>query len=405
MKVTEFLLVSLEALRANKARSLLTMLGIIIGVAAVITMISLGQGAKKAVEEQMTAMGTNLIYIRSGAAMSGHVRMAEGAVQQLDEKDLKRLRGSCATVDIVIPELTEPEQVKYGNLNWNTTIIGTSPEYLMLRNYHLADGENFTTSDLNALRRVAILGPRVVENLFPGMNPVGKTIRIGRLRFDVIGVTEEKGFSSGWMDYDDVVVIPYTTAQKRVFGVTYLERIIARMKDESMLSNAFLEIEGVLRRSHRLRPDQENDFNLRYQADYSAAKEETTQTLSYLLSGVALVSLIVGGIGIMNIMLVSVTERTREIGLRMAVGAKRRDILSQFVLESVTLALIGGLLGILLGIGSSSWLSESFGWSTLIAPGGVALSFFFAFAVGVSFGIYPARKASLLDPIEALRYE
>jgi putative ABC transport system permease protein len=390
MKLTEFLLVSLEALRANKARSLLTMLGIIIGVAAVITMISLGQGAKEAVEEQMRAMGTDLIYVRSGAIMSGHIRMAEGTTQQLDEQDLKRLRASCTTVDVIIPEITEGEQVSYGNLNWNTTIIGTSPEYLTLRNYSLAQGENFTEHDLNTLARVAILGPRVVENLFPSGNPVGK---------------EEKGISSGWMDYDDAIIIPYTTAQKRVFGLDHLERIIARMKDESLLNAAFLEIEEVLRSSHRLRPDEENDFNLRFQADYNAAKEETTKTLSYLLAGVALVSLVVGGIGIMNIMLVSVTERTREIGLRMAVGAKRRDILSQFILESVTLALIGGLLGILLGVGSSTWLTESFGWSTIIAPGGIALSFLFAFVVGVFFGIYPSRKASLLDPIEALRYE
>jgi putative ABC transport system permease protein len=405
MKLTEFLLVSLEALRANKARSLLTMLGIIIGVAAVITMISLGQGAKEAVEEQMRAMGTDLIYVRSGAIMSGHIRMAEGTTQQLDEQDLKRLRASCTTVDVIIPEITEGEQVSYGNLNWNTTIIGTSPEYLTLRNYSLAQGENFTEHDLNTLARVAILGPRVVENLFPSGNPVGKSMRIGRTRFEVIGVTEEKGISSGWMDYDDAIIIPYTTAQKRVFGLDHLERIIARMKDESLLNAAFLEIEEVLRSSHRLRPDEENDFNLRFQADYNAAKEETTKTLSYLLAGVALVSLVVGGIGIMNIMLVSVTERTREIGLRMAVGAKRRDILSQFILESVTLALIGGLLGILLGVGSSTWLTESFGWSTIIAPGGIALSFLFAFVVGVFFGIYPSRKASLLDPIEALRYE
>jgi putative ABC transport system permease protein len=405
MKWGEVFEVSLTSLVANKARALLTMLGIIIGVAAVITMISLGQGARKAVADRIEALGTNLIYIRSGAPHMGRARMAAGTDQRLDEKDLKRLRMECMTVDHIIPELRGSQQVIYGNKNWNTSVIGSSPEYLELRNYRLADGHNFDIRDVNSLKRYAIVGFEVVDNIFGDINPVGKTIRIGRLQFEVIGITEPKGVSGGWMNYDDVIIIPYSTAQKRVFGVDHLDRFIGRLKDETMLPEAYMEIEKILRKAHRLRPDQENDFYIQSQSDYSIAREETTETLTYLLAGVALVSLIVGGIGIMNIMLVSVTERTREIGIRMAVGAKRRDVLAQFLMESVTLALLGGLLGILLGVGASYWLTEFFGWSTLIEPDAVGLSFSFAFAVGLFFGIYPARKASLLDPIEALRYE
>jgi len=405
MNFTEFLGVSLNSLLANKVRSFLTMLGIIIGVAAVITMISLGQGAKKAVSDRLEALGTNLLYIRSGAPHMRGVRSAAGEVERLDEKDLKRLRTDCAAVDYIVPEIRGNQQVIYGNQNWNTSVIGTSPEYMELRNYIINDGSNFTNQDVNGLRRVAVIGPTVAENLFGSINPVGQTIRIGRLRFEVMGVTEIKGASGGFMDFDDVVIVPYTTAQKRVFGIDNLNRFIARLKDESMLKAAYLEIEKSLRKSHRLRPDQDNDFFIQSQSDFASAREETTNTLTYLLAGVALVSLLVGGIGIMNIMLVSVTERTREIGVRMAIGARRRDILMQFMLESISLSLLGGIIGILSGAGGSFVLTEFFGWSTFIPAEAVALSFGFAFVVGIFFGIYPARKASLLDPIEALRYE
>jgi putative ABC transport system permease protein len=406
MKWGEFFRVSFSALLANKVRSLLTMLGIIIGVGAVITMISLGQGAKKAVSDRLQALGTNLIYIRAGSGPSrGGIRMAIGSSERITEQDLKRLRAECATIDKIVPELPRSSQVAYGNKNWNTSVIGTSPDYLELRNFKIADGHSFSEREVNSMARVAIIGPKVVENLFGDVNPVGQTIRVGRLSFDVIAVTEAKGVSGGWLDFDDVVIVPYTTAQKRVFGVDFFNSLVAQIKDISMLPSAYVEIEKVLRKSHRLRPDQENDFNLQSQSDFAAARQETTQTLTYLLLGVALVSLLVGGIGIMNIMLVSVTERTREIGVRIAVGARRRDILMQFVLEAVTLALLGGILGILLGIGSSYGMTKFFGWSTLIVPGSAVVSFLFAFAIGLFFGIYPARKASLMDPIEALRYE
>ncbi len=405
MNFKEFLKVSIGALLANKVRAFLTMLGIIIGVAAVITMVSLGQGAKKSVSDRLEALGTNLIYIRSGAPHSRRVRGAAGTLQRLDEKDLKRLKAECTTLDHIVPEIRGNQQVIYGNLNWNTTITGTSPEYFELRNYKIAQGEKFTHRDVSALKRVAVIGPKVVENIFEDVNPVGKFIRIGRMRFEVIGVTEPKGISGGWFDFDDIALVPYTTAQKRIFGIDHLSRLIARLKDETMIQSAYLEVEKVLRKSHRLRPDQDNDFFIQSQSDFSAAREETAQTLTFLLAGVALVSLIVGGIGIMNIMLVSVTERTREIGVRMAMGARRRDILVQFVMESVSLSLLGGIIGILVGVGGSYVLTEFFGWTTLIAPGAVALAFLFAFAVGIFFGIYPARKASLLHPIEALRYE
>ena len=405
MILGELVQVSISSLQANKVRSFLTMLGIIIGVAAVITMISLGQGAKKAVSDRLEALGTNLLYIRSGAPHTGRARGPAGSLQRLDEKDLKRLKTECTTVDYIVPEMRGSRQVIYGNLNWNTTIIGTSPEYFEMRNFNIAQGEKFTQSDLNAFKRTAVVGPKLVENIFGDVNPVGKSMRIGRIRFDVVGVTESKGISGGWMDYDDIVLIPYSTAQKRVFGINYLDRLIARLKDETMVQGAYLEIERTLRESHRLRPDQENDFFIQSQSDFTEAREEATQTFTYLLAGVALVSLLVGGIGIMNIMLVSVTERTREIGVRMAIGARRRDILVQFVIESISLSLLGGIMGIFMGIGGSWALAEFFGWNTFIAPGSVALSFLFAFAVGIFFGIYPARKASLLRPIEALRYE
>jgi putative ABC transport system permease protein len=405
MILDELIQVSISSLQANKVRSFLTMLGIIIGVAAVITMISLGQGAKKAVSDRLKALGTNLLYIRSGAPHMRRVRGPAGALERLDEKDLRRLKAECTAVDDIVPEIRGPQQVIYGNSNWNTTVIGTSPEYFELRNFNIAQGEKFTRSDANAYRRVAVIGPTLVENVFGKIDPVGKFIRIGRIRFEVIGVTEPKGISGGWMDFDNIALVPYTTAQKRIFGIDHLERLIARLRDESLVQTAYLEIEKVLRASHRLRPDQENDFFIQSQSDFTEAREEATQTLTYLLAGVALVSLIVGGIGIMNIMLVSVTERTREIGIRIAIGARRIDILTQFLIESMSLSLLGGIMGILVGIGGSWTLAEFFGWNTLIAPGAVALAFLFAFAVGIFFGIYPARKASLLNPIEALRYE
>jgi len=405
MILGELIQVSISSLQANKVRSFLTMLGIIIGVAAVITMISLGQGAKKAVSDRLEALGTNLLYIRSGAPRTRGIRGPAGALERLDEKDLKRLKTECTTLDNIVPEITGSRQVIYGNSNWNTMVIGTSPEYFQMRNFDIAQGEEFTQADVNAFKRVAVVGPKLVENVFGQVNPVGKSIRIGRIRFDVVGVTESKGLSGGWMDYDDIVLIPYTTAQKRVFGIDHLNRLIARLRDESLVQPAYLEIEKVLRESHRLRPDQDNDFFIQSMSDFSEAREEATQTFTYLLAGVALVSLLVGGIGIMNIMLVSVTERTREIGVRMAIGARRRDILVQFVIESISLSLLGGIMGIFMGIVGSWALAEFFGWNTFIAPGSVALSFLFAFAVGIFFGIYPARKASLLRPIEALRYE
>ncbi|MCD6161534.1 MAG: ABC transporter permease [candidate division Zixibacteria bacterium] len=406
MKWSEFLIISLASLQANKIRTFLTMLGIIIGVAAVITMISLGQGAKKAVADRMEAMGTNLIYIISGQPhMRGRVRSAAGSTQKLDAKDLKRLQTACTTTDLIAPELRGSKQIVYGNQNCNTTVIGTSPEYIELRDFRIDEGEMFSQRDVNSIKRVAVIGPVVAENLFGKSYPIGKTIRIGRLRFEVIGVTKTKGVSGGWLDFDDIILVPYTTAQKRIFGIDHLSRLIAHLKDEKMLSAAYLEIEKILRKSHRLRPDYDNDFFIQSQSDFISARQETTQTLSYLLAGVALVSLLVGGIGIMNIMLVSVTERTREIGVRMAIGARRSDILMQFMMESISLSLFGGIIGILTGIGGSYVMSELFGWNTLIAPEAVVLSFIFASAVGLFFGIYPARKASRLDPIEALRYE
>lgn len=405
MNWAEFFRVSLDAMAANKMRSLLTMLGIIIGVAAVIVMISLGQGAKKAVADRLSALGTDLIYVRSGFSRPGGIRVALGTEQRLDVHDLRKLRQESVTLDHVVPEITGPRQIVYGNRNWNSTVIGTDPEYFELRNFVFAEGQAFDERDVNSLARVAVIGPKVAENLFGNINPVGKSIRVGRSHFEIVGLTRSKGVSGGWLDFDDVVVIPYTTAQKRVFGIDHIERLVGHLRPGVSISDAYLDIEKIIRRSHRLRPEQENDFFLQSQTDFMAAREETTKTLTYLLAGVALVSLIVGGIGIMNIMLVSVTERTREIGIRIAIGAKRKDIMGQFMLESLSIAMIGGIIGIMLGIGGSFGMTEIFGWKTYIVPEAIALSFFFAFAVGMFFGIYPARKAARLNPIEALRYE
>jgi putative ABC transport system permease protein len=381
------------------------MLGIIIGVGAVITMIALGQGAKKAVETQIQSMGANLLFVRPGAARQGFVRTQMGSTVNLTNADAQFIQEKCPAVAKVVPESFASAQLKYKNKNWNARIVGTTPEYQAVRNVTPVQGSFFNQKEVYNKERVCVLGQTVYENLFgPKENPVGKIIKLNNINFVVKGLLAPKG-GTGFMNQDDLGFVPITTAQKRLLGTDYLNNINIQAGNEAEINQASLEIEKLLRRRHKLQPRAENDFNISTQLDLLSTMEQTSQQFTLLLAGIALVSLLVGGIGIMNIMLVSVTERTREIGVRMAIGARRKDILQQFLIEALVLSLLGGIIGILVGIGGSVALSQAARWNTLISPPAILLAFFFAFLVGVFFGLWPARKASRLNPIEALRYE
>lgn len=405
MNFSESFLTALAALLANKLRALLTMLGIIIGVAAVITMIAIGEGAQRSVMERIQALGSNLLFINPGAARGGGMVVVQfGTSQRLTNEDAEAIIERVGSVEAVVPEFSRQAQVKYGNRNWNTRIVGTVPEYEWVRNLNAAVGRYFTRSEERAAAKVCVLGATVAENLFQGVDPIGKTIRIAGQSFEVIGVLRSVG-QSGWQNPDDQIVVPLSTAQRRIFGVDYVTQITARVIDQSKMDEAFVDIERVLRRQHRLRPEQDNDFSIRNQADIIATFQETQQTLKFLLAGIAAISLIVGGIGIMNIMIVSVTERTKEIGIRKAIGATRRDILWQFLIESVVLSVTGGVFGIGLGIVASLVVSSYGNLPSVVAPDAIILSFAFASLVGIFFGIYPAWKAANSNVIDALRYE
>ena len=404
MSAAEAFHLAAAALTSNPLRTTLTMLGIIIGVGAVITMIAMGAGAQKAVESRITGLGANLLFVRPGAASQGGVRMAAGAVENLDKEDVAAIKRDCPSILAVVPEASGAKQVEYQSRNWNTRVTGTTPDYEWVRNANLKSGQFFSNTDNSRRARVCILGSTVVENLFGEEDPLGRTIRVGGASFVVVGVLAEKGIS-GWMNQDDQILIPVETALYRVLGRDSYSSLSLRVADGTPSDQAIVEVESTLRRQHRLGLGEENDFNVRSMADVAATLVEANKTFTALLASIALVSLLVGGIGIMNIMLVSVTERTREIGVRKAVGARRADILMQFLIESVTLAVVGGIVGILAGVGAAAVLSNFYGWNTVVAPESVLVSFSFALLVGVFFGLYPARKASMLDPIDALRYE
>jgi putative ABC transport system permease protein len=402
--------IALRALAVNKLRSGLTMLGIIIGVAAVIVMVAVGAGAQARVEEQIRALGSNLLLILSGARTQGGVRLAVGSSYTLSEDDALAINREIQEATAA-PALRGGAQVIWGNGNWSTQIYGTTPEYLQVRQWRLASGRIFEPAEMSGAGKVCIVGQTVVRELFGGDDPVGQVVRIKRVPFTVIGVLENKGQSMMGSDQDDIILVPIATARGRVLGAANLAKqravstIWVKVADGYDTQAAEAQVRALLRQRHRLQPGAEDDFSLRNLAEVMAAQEASSRVLALLLAAVASVSLVVGGIGIMNIMLVSVTERTREIGLRMAVGARTRDILGQFLVEAVTLSLIGGLAGVLLGVGGALLVAQFAGWQILLSGNAVALAVGFAFAIGVFFGFYPARKAARLNPVEALRFE
>ena len=402
--------IALRALRVNKLRSALTMLGIIIGVSAVIAMMAVGSGARERIAEQIRSIGSNVIIVLSGSTTSGGIRLGHGTLLTLTEDDATAIAREVAAVEAAAPTMRGTAQVVFGNQNWSTVIQGATPEYLVVREWPVVSGRDIMSQDVDGAAKVVLLGQTVAANIFGDSDPVGEIIRIKKVPFTVVGVLVAKGQSAWGQDQDDIVVIPLSTAKRKVLGVSQANArsvgaIIVRAKGPEWMDEAVEQMTVLLRQRHRLQPGQEDDFTVRNLSEVFAAQEESARTMSLLLGAIASVSLLVGGIGIMNIMLVSVTERTREIGIRMAVGARERDILTQFLIEAVTLALIGGLVGIALGVGGSALLSFLAQWETLIAPQAILLAFLFSTVVGVFFGYYPARKAASLNPIEALRYE
>ncbi len=400
--------ISLRALRVNKMRSALTMLGIIIGVGAVIAMLAVGTGASEQIAAQMSSIGSNLLIILPGATTSGGVRMGAGTQPTLTMADAEAIQKECPAVSDVAPVLNGVAQVVYGHLNWSTGVVGTTPAMLNVRDWPVASGRPFTGQDVKSATKVCLLGQTVVDNLFGGQNPVGQIVRINKVPFTVIGVLSAKGQSPGGQDQDDTIYVPVTTAQKKLFGTAFpgmVRIIMVKGRSTEDLAPAERQINELLRQRHHIGRKEENDFTVRNLTQMMQAAEQSTKVMTLLLGAIASVSLLVGGIGIMNIMLVSVTERTREIGIRMAVGAKTLDIRLQFIVEALTLSLIGGIVGIILGISGSELVSALAGWPTVVAPLSVLLAFAFSALVGIFFGFYPAYKASLLDPIEALRYE
>jgi len=401
--------IAFRALRRNTLRSLLTILGIIIGVAAVIAMVSISQGASVAVQEQIARMGNNLLVILPGSVTQGGVRTGAGGRASLRVNDAKAMQRECPAVSAVTYLRRQVQQVVVGNQNWSTSIFGVTPEYQTVRDWPLVAGRFITKQDDESGAAVALLGQTVVENLFgPGQTPLEQVVRINNVPFRVVGILTPKGQSTQGTDQDDTVLIPFTTAERKVMGAAMLGTvgsIMVSAVSPELIPEAQRQITALLRERHRLKSTQDNDFQIRNLADVAATAQSTSQSMSILLASVASVSLVVGGIGIMNIMLVSVTERTREIGIRMAVGAKRRDILTQFLLEAVVLSTLGGLCGVVLGVIGSQLVSALAAWPTIVPLEAILLAVVFSGAVGVFFGFYPARKAAYLDPIEALRYE
>ena len=405
MLFTESVRIAINALFANKLRSLLTMLGIIIGVGAVIAMVAVGMGVTQRVTDSIASLGSNMLIIRPGASMSGGLRGAAGSRTTLKYEDATAIKKKIKDVDYVSPTVQKNYQVVYGNQNWNTSVTGVTQEYMSIRDLKITTGSFITEDDMNTRNRVAVIGMTVASNLFGEANPVGKTIRVNNQPYRVIGVLESKGQSSVGQDQDDVVIVPLTTAMDRLLAVTYVQTINVQVSSPSKMDEVQSNIETLLRQRHHLTGTKDDDFQVQNLTSLMSTMNETTTMLTLFLGSIAAISLIVGGIGIMNIMMVSVTERTREIGIRKALGATFKDIMTQFLIESVVIGVIGGVLGIFFGIVAAQLISKFGDFQTVITAAPIFLSFAFSVGIGLFFGIYPARKAALLDPIEALRYE
>jgi putative ABC transport system permease protein len=396
---------AIRALRRNAMRTLLTMLGIIIGVGAVIAMVAIGNGAKAQVEAQIASMGQNVVLVMSGNVSRGGFRMGFGSAPTLTKGDYDAIRKEINGVVGVSPDVRTFAQVTAGSQNNNVQILGVSEDYTEIRSWPVASGVNFTDTDIRAANKVAIIGQTTATTLFGDSDPVGQILRIKSAPFIIVGLLSAKGMNMMGSDQDDVVLVPYTSAMVRLTGATTFRSFNVQAATPNLLADVQNQISELLRQRHRIGPDADDDFMVRTQQEISDMATSTSKVMTALLGSIAGVSLLVGGIGIMNIMLVSVTERTREIGVRMAIGARGRDILLQFLIEAVTLSLVGGILGILLGMGGAQLLTKNFGWNTLVSTDSIFIAFLFSAAIGVFFGFYPARKAAQLDPIEALRYE
>ncbi len=402
--------IALRALRVNKLRSTLTMLGIIIGVGAVIAMVAIGSGAQARVAEQLQALGANMIFVFPGSTTSGGLRAGAGSSISLTEEDAWTIQRDVQGVVVAAPTMRGSGQLVWGNLNWSTMIVGVTPEYFDARDWPTTSGRVFAQEDVDGAAKVAILGQTVAQSLFGDTDPIGQTVRVKKLLCTVVGVLDSKGQNTFGQDQDDVIVIPLTTAKRKVLGVSLanartVNGISIKVADSEDLKEVQQHIRDLVRQRHRLQPGQDDDFGIRSAAEMVQTKDEQAQLMTKLLMSIASVSLLVGGIGIMNIMLVSVTERTREIGLRMAVGARGRDILTQFLVEALTVALIGGSIGVVAGLTASFALAYFGEWRTVISPAAMLLAFTFSGLIGIFFGFYPARKAAGLNPIDALRYE
>ena len=406
MNGTNLFKIALRALANNKLRAFLTMLGIIIGVASVIAMLASGQGSKKSIQQQISEMGSNMIMIHPGAEMRGGVRQDPSAMQTLKLENYEKLSEECTNLSGISPNVSSSGQLVAGANNYPSSVSGVSMDYLTIRQLTVEQGEMFTENDIRTAAKVCVIGKTIVDNLFPdGSDPIGKVIRCNQIPFRVIGVLKSKGYNSMGMDQDDVVLAPYSTVMKRLLAQTYLSGIFASALTEDMTDEAVDEITTILRREHKLKETDDDDFTIRTQQELSSMLNTTTDLMTTLLACIAGISLVVGGIGIMNIMYVSVTERTREIGLRMSVGARGVDILSQFLIEAILISITGGLIGVIIGCGASFMIKTIAHWPVFIQPWSVLLSFLVCTVTGVFFGWYPAKKAADLDPIDALRYE
>ncbi len=405
MNLGSLVAIGLQALTRNRTRSALTVLGIVIGVAAVIATLAIGQGARASVQAQIRALGANTLTVLPGTITAGGAHSGMGSTTTLTVEDAEAVRHECPAITAVAPSVRTVGQVVFGNQNWSTQIQGTTADFTIIRQWPVESGVFITDSDVRGAAKVCVLGQDVVQQLFPGVDPVGSTVRIKDVPFRVVGVLSRKGGSGFGGNQDDLVLIPLSTAQRRLLGITHVQSILLSAVSEAQVNTAVDQITDLLRQRHRIRAGENADFFIFTQLEFAQTAESTSRVMTLLLASIAAVSLLVGGIGIMNIMLVSVTERTREIGIRRAVGARRRDILLQFLIEAAFLSLAGGALGVIIGVVAASLVSSIAKWPTMVQPGAVALAFGFASLIGLFFGFYPARRAARLDPVDALRYE